>query len=379
MNVGILTFHNGINYGGTLQCYALQQVIEEMGHNVVVLNFAITQRRSFIKQNFDRLISISSFKDIKSILTALRGKKKHKLSALTTDETNTVKRYFDEYRKQLLHETERVNETNIASVANKLDCVVIGSDQVWADIHEKKPVFLAGWEPSFNGKRIAYAACTPVNCVQRPHRRKVKRLLKRFCGISTRDTHTKKVIPDSFGIDAKVVVDPTMLYQGWKKSEQRPINGGYILLYVLRGEIKGGITNAISLLRKKYPSRKVISILSPETSVIRGFEGIDEFVIPTPNEWIQLIANADVLLTDSFHGSVFASKFSVPFISYYNDASEGKFRLIELQQILDLKNNFVKNIDEMAASIENGIEYKLKNIPLIKESKEWLKSKLENQ
>lgn len=378
MKVGILTFHNGINYGGTLQCYALQQVIEEMGHNVVVLNFGITQRRSFIKQNFDRLVSISSFKDIKSIFTALKGKKKHKQNALTADEVNTVKRYFDEYRKGSLHETEKVNETTIGSVANELDCVVIGSDQVWADIHEKTPVFLAGWEPPFKGKRIAYAACTPVNCVQRPHRRKVKKLLQKFCGISTRDTHTKMVIPDKFGIEAKVVVDPTMLYQGWKKNEKRIINESYILLYILRGEIKGGITNAVNILKNKFPGRKIVSILSPETSVTRGFEGIDEFVIPTPDEWIQLIANADVLLTDSFHGSVFASKFNVPFISYYNENSEGKFRLIELEQTLGLKNNFVKDTDEMTTSIEKGIEYKLEKIPSIEESREWLKSKLES-
>ena len=33
MRIGIITFHNVVNYGGVLQCYALQQKLKEWGND----------------------------------------------------------------------------------------------------------------------------------------------------------------------------------------------------------------------------------------------------------------------------------------------------------------------------------------------------------
>ena len=38
-NIGILTYHYSTNYGGVLQAYALQKVIEEKGFNVEIINY----------------------------------------------------------------------------------------------------------------------------------------------------------------------------------------------------------------------------------------------------------------------------------------------------------------------------------------------------
>ena len=58
MKIGILTFHNGTNYGGFLQCFAMYRFLKDIGHNVSVIDFSSTQRRSFLKQNFDRILSV---------------------------------------------------------------------------------------------------------------------------------------------------------------------------------------------------------------------------------------------------------------------------------------------------------------------------------
>lgn len=376
MKIGIMTFYNGINYGGTLQCLATQSVLQELGHEVLIINYKATKRRGFLKKNLDRLVSVSSFNDIKAIIEGICKKKKKGSCALNPEEIKYVRKSFDEFRQKHFNETTLVNEDTIANVANGLDCIIIGSDQIWADIHEATPVYMGGWAPRYSGRLIAYAACSPLLKIERPYKKRTTELLKRFHGISTRDTHTKRVIPDSCNVESKVVVDPTMLYNGWNIPAERLIEEKYILLYILRREISGGVKESIRLIKEKYPNRKVVSILTGETSIKRGFEGVDEFIIPTPEEWVQLIAQSDVLFTDSFHGSVFASKYSKPFISYYNENSEGKYRLIELQNILNAKNNFVRDIEELKTSLEKGIEYKMQEIEQIKDSKNWLINKL---
>lgn len=356
MKIGILTFHYGVNYGGVLQCYALQEVLKEKGHQVSVIDFKATERRSRTRQLFDRTVSISSISDIKQIVLAFHKRRSDVIqpSSMSASELSDFEKKFVDFRNKYLDLTKSVDENAIAEVADLFDCIIIGSDQVWADIHERVPVYLGGWMPAFKGKLIAYAVCSPLSKIERPYLRRTEKLLNRFCGISTRDTHTKKIIPDRFKLPAKVVADPTMLFNNWNLKSPI-VSGPYVLLYILRKEIDGGLDSALDKIKCKFPNRKTVAVISPESSVNRKCKYIDEFVMPTPLEWVSLVANADFLFTDSYHGCVFATKFKVPFIAYYDIANGGKYRLLELASQIGLVDCFVSKSDSIVdVPVQNG-------------------------
>ena len=95
MKIGILTFHNGTNYGGFLQCFAMYRFLKDIGHNVSVIDFSSTQRRSFLKQNFDRILSVSSISDITDIFYAFLKKRPPAKLTMTEEEQER----YDAYNK----------------------------------------------------------------------------------------------------------------------------------------------------------------------------------------------------------------------------------------------------------------------------------------
>ena len=152
--IGILTFHNVINYGGVLQCMALQDFLKAYNYEVEVINY----KSKHIGKN-NKLIKFSSTSNlIKSVLTLpfnyIRKKRYNNFIKNNLILTNDVKNY-DELKK-LCEE--------------KYDYVIIGSDQVWnSEITENEAdvYFLE----NINVKKISYAASTgddkliDINCI----------------------------------------------------------------------------------------------------------------------------------------------------------------------------------------------------------------------
>ena len=54
MKIGILTFHSQLNYGGVLQCWALQTALEKMGHEVVVIDRWLSDDNYMLERGYDK-------------------------------------------------------------------------------------------------------------------------------------------------------------------------------------------------------------------------------------------------------------------------------------------------------------------------------------
>ncbi len=342
MKIGILTFHNGTNYGGFLQCFAMYRFLKDIGHNVSVIDFSSTQRRSFLKQNFDRILSVSSISDITDIFYAFLKKRPPAKLTMTEEEQEQAALLFSQARKNSLHLTGAVTETTIGVIAKQFDAIIIGSDQVWADIHEKQAVYLGEWRPAFSGRLLAYAACSPLKKIQRPYLKRNRKLLAGFAGISVRDQHTADIFENAYNIRYPVVADPTLLFRKWDEvAEPVRRNEKYILFYIIRQELEGTLANAAARLKKLYPGCRILTVLTTETKLDRNAAYIDEFVIPNPFQWVSLIRHAACVLTDSYHCALFSLQFSVPFFSYYREKDYGKYRFLELRNRFHLSDPFI--------------------------------------
>lgn len=346
MKIGILTMNYRRNYGGILQCIALQNTLKNMGHEVEVLRYQPLDKGRFrrkIKVLFSGLpVSVMGkyLYDIgKDFTASLFGKQK----PLSVKLLNNCKRFIDTN----INYTELCNEETIGTLLlkHRLDALIIGSDKIWGELAREQLVYMGDFNPRFQGKILSYAACTSFPFIPSYNKEKIHRLLLDFSAISVRDVYTRNLFRCFPDIDMKIVLDPTLLYD-FQPYLVRKDEEPYIFTYILGREIEGGHKVMIEQIRKKYGNIKIKAIvLSDESMDIVPY--VDEVIDDAdPSEWLNAIYNASFVYTDSFHGIVFSLKFRKPFVAYYTEPSRAT-RLIDLRDRLHLDRVIVSSVKDL--------------------------------
>ena len=362
MKVGILTMNYRRNYGGILQCVALQHALEEMGHTVEVIRFQSLEKGSFrrkIKLLFAGLpVSVLGkyLYDIGKDFIALSLGKQKPLSAQLLSK---CKRFVDTNIKY----TELCNEETIGNLIarHQMDAVVIGSDKIWGELARNQLVYMGDFRPPFKGRIISYAACSSFPFIPSYNKEKIHRLLHNFSAISVRDTYTRNLFKCYPDIDMQIVLDPTFLYD-FAPYLTNKTGESYVFTYILGREIEGGHKMMIEQIRKRFGNIRIKAfVLSDESMDIVPY--VDEVIDDAdPAEWLNAIHNASFVYTDSFHGIVFSLKFGKPFVGYYTEASRAT-RLIDLRDRLHLDRMIVSSVQDalQKESFANPIDYKSVN------------------
>jgi nitroreductase len=328
--VGIITLPLNRNIGGNLQAYALCQILRDLGHKPIFIN------RRAARKPADNLLSV--------------------------EETNFPDSLFS---NSIGFETRIPNadfiETNIAPISKlftssdalqkdfyryNLDAVITGSDQVWRPKYAKSllnDLYLQFIPDSLdNVKRISYAASFGAATWEYDKRQTTAayRLAQKFDYVSVREDSAIEISRDNLGVPAKHVLDPTMLltadhYASKFTLESDTSQGNRLLAYVLdinqsKADLIQSLANALNL--KAY------------------FTSGDEFQYPLPESghegnrsveaWLASLYNASFVITDSFHGTVFAILFNKPFISYGNP-KRGMARFLSILKMFGLENRLV--------------------------------------
>ena len=355
--IAILTMNYTMNFGGVLQCIALQETLKSMGHEVEVIRFSYKKDRFSITRIFQILYTYN-FKEIISIgrdmITAKFSKKQKKP---TTDIYKNSREFISKY----IDYTKLYNEDTIVELSEKYGAVVIGSDKIWGWVNRNKLVYFGCWINADKTDIISYAACSSVKVVPKFKEKEINTFLGKFKGVSVRDSYTKRIFQPLSKIDISVVLDPTFLYDFSQlfSVKESIIQEDYVLVYVLGKEIDGGHLSMINMIKEKYENHKVVAIV-----VDGNAQDIVEYAdivynAASPDIWINLIANSKFFYTDSFHGVVFALKYRVKFLSYYTEISRST-RLIDLSDRFGLSNQIVTSVNDAVAkkSIDFNLIYK---------------------
>ncbi|MDR1583468.1 MAG: polysaccharide pyruvyl transferase family protein, partial [Prevotellaceae bacterium] len=346
------------NYGGILQCLALQNLLKDKGHIVDVIRFRYEVNNGVFRKIalFVSLVfnKYGSFKDF--VVDFVLAKIYHKTKPVY-DEMLQSRHLFI---SKNINFTELVNEYTIGSIAKKYDAIIIGSDMVWSSMGKKYLIHLFDWEPEFEGLRFSYAACASYENVPNINRKKAKKLFKKFDALSVRDNTTSNLVYNAAGINPLIVADPTLLYDFKNFIGSAQYNESYIFVYILGDRIKGkGSHNTvISQIQEKYGKQKIIAIVMSEISI--DAESFADKVIynASPEDWINLIYYARFVYTDSFHGCIFSLKYKKQFLAYYTYAVRAT-RLLDLSKRYKLDKYIVSSIADMTEkkSIVEPIQY----------------------
>jgi len=373
MKIAILTqpLHN--NYGGNLQNFALQKVLKDLGHEPITVDrhSAVSLRTRLKLGYFKRLL-----------LHYLKGTPKPSFKAYFSSGHQEVirediSRFIDAY---IIKTPGFYSDLEVKKIFrnNSFDAVIVGSDQVWRPKYSPNiySYFLDFLEEDKNLKKIAYAASfgtedwefTPEQT------ERCKHLVQQFDLITLREKSAVNLVKNKFMIEAEFVLDPTLLLD--KEDYENLFNG-------LSLDSNKGIYTYI-LDKCDWKSQVVETAKTKlgleQFSNQHHAETFGEHKIPTIESWIKGFADADFVITDSFHGTVFAIIFNKPFISLVNSkrgASRFESILGELGLSERLIDDFDKEkIDELLESELNVESYELKLAELREKSRILLKDAL---
>lgn len=351
MKIGILTLQLGKNYGGVLQAFALQTVLERMGHQVEVMRWKQAEFKGFplYKAPF---VYAKRLLNGKEIFREYREQRENKI----------VYQNLQESVNHLIHYTKRTidNRKSLIDYCNKarFDVLIVGSDQVWRKSYgdtsffnkflpqksfpNLKTFYLDFVEDLNTRPRcISYAASLGVDYAEY-NRKEIETLgsfLRVFDMVSVREESGISLIRDVYKWrdDVQQVLDPTLLLT--KEDYIRLLNipstrtEPYLFYYVLddseqKEELLSNLSSQLSL-----PVKSIIPYSK---------EGIvEDRVLPSVEDWIASFANANFVLTDSFHGMVFSILFNKPFYVIGN-SKRGMSRFKSLLSLFNLEDRLIR-------------------------------------
>lgn len=295
MKIAVLTFHRAENFGAVLQVYALQTYLTKQGYEVRIIDYRSKAIESQY-QIFNPSILWSRKNIWISLCTYL-----HRFKHLVIRQTR--KRKYIDFRNRYLHLTSPIGK--IKRILD-FDAYIVGSDQVW-NLHLTggvDRVFFLDFPMRHGAKRISYAASSEHDPNRSLHQRghEIARMLKAFHAISVREEFLKEDLQPYVSCNIQVCLDPTFLLNksDYLKLAVKPKESNYILVYhMLLTEQGARLAEQIA----EESGCKVIEIYGgyPERGVKDSYR-----LDVGPLELLGYIANADKVITTSFHGLSFS-------------------------------------------------------------------------
>lgn len=337
-SVGIITIHRIFNFGSILQAYALYRVIEDLGYDVEIIDYRFPN--SFqVSKNISskrRLICAScgiKQKLLKCCYALALLKQHHKMLVAI---------------KKMLKTSSVVYSTPeaLTKIAEKYDIFVTGSDQVWNPRYTKgDPSFLL-YFASDSKRKIAYAASFGVSEIKDEYKAVYKELLLRYDVISVREKSGVDLVgqlTDGIKI-ATTVLDPTLLltYKQWNEliPSERLIKERYVLCYFLNYTFNAfPYADDLAEHVHNITGYRVVRLGRPPMKFLNT--GQKFYVNAGPYEMMQLVRDAELVLTTSFHGTAFAVNFGVPVYSIIKDRMGNDSRQLNLLKLVQLDNRII--------------------------------------
>ena len=340
MRIGILTQPLYTNYGGLVQCYALQTVLQRMGHETIVL-----------QREFDRKYSFREgcIYYAKHLVKMLLGRRESWHYVVSQEKRDYIaKNTYQFIEKNINPRSEHIYTTEqLAAAVDSLhlDAIIVGSDQVWRPDYSPciSNYFLDFLPENSKIRRISYAASFGGDdWTFLPERtEQCASLLQKFDAVSVREKSAIKLCKEHFGVDAVQTLDPTLLLDAedyLKLCLERKGSRGNLFCYVLdMNPQKQAIINRIASETGKKAFESMPA-LPPDTYNLYG--DIDKCVYPPVEDWLSAFNEADMVVTDSFHGTVFSIIFNKPFFVIGNEG-RGLARFQSLLSMFGLEGRMI--------------------------------------
>jgi len=353
IKAGIITFHCADNFGAVLQVYGLQEIIKEMNIEVEIIDF----RPQELTEPYNHTVNfVRNYKK-----NGCPGVAKLLLSKLYNYRNieNRLKS-FNKFRNKYLNVSDNKYKTSKDLLYNppKYNYYLTGSDQVWNPYFKKAigDSYFLDFVDDKSSIKISYAASI-AEVVEDELFEDYNKYINTFDYISIREKSSLEFIKSVSNKDVFVTLDPTLLLDKnkWKIISKKPeTKEKYILVYDLQNN------NELNRLANKLSEEMGLKIISYSNKKNYN-NSIQSFRFKGPEEFLGLFENAELILTSSFHGTVFSVINNKPFYTIPH-TTRGS-RMIDLLRTLNLEDRIIYTEEDLKGNDYN-INYDKVNILL---------------
>ena len=306
MRIALLSFHNAANFGAALQAYALQHALEQKGHECKYINYVNDTRRHQYSMSFlfwDSLRKGQFASAVKYLIGA--------------PFLLTRKRKFGKFYKKYLHTTEREyrNSQEATSLNPLFDRFIVGSDQVWNPVNNgHDTAFLLDYVEDPR-KKISYSSSFGLSELDDDMKERYRKCFLTFHSLSVREKIGQRIVEELIGKTPELVLDPVMLLtmQDWRTLASG-VNGTkekYIFTYTNRDQqINSFMKTGYHLGDKKVYK---LSRFTKPSDFIDSSIRVKYWM--SPLEFVDVIDNADLVVSASFHCLAMAILLNKPFVA----------------------------------------------------------------
>ena len=345
--IGIITYHNTVNYGALLQAFALQSKIKDLGAECDIIDYHcknIEEKENIIFPHFQFNL-IKYFKKLRAFYHANKKKKS----------------MYNFSKNNMFFSKEDYDISNIKKANDNYDMIFTGSDMVFE-------TGINGGDMSYylnfadESKRYSYAACLGREKIDDKYVDTCINELKKFQYLSVREIQTQEYLSNLLGRKVNLDVDPTLLYDCffWEKLEERPldmINSNFLLLYFVNEDMP-----EFKLAKKIARENDYdIYIITDRKKKVDGCKVISYASV---GEFLYYIHHASLVITASFHGMVFSINYNTNFMYFSKNKNNTKLdnmaKLVKCtdrqlsSDIIPIVNCDFKFINDTIARLKNS-------------------------
>jgi len=316
--IGILTFHASHNNGSMLQALALQRILSEKSTlPVEIIDFSNSEQKNM----YSPLPKAKNLKKlIKKMILLLNHKQMNKQFA-----------EYEDFKRAYFQLSDRSFETveDFLPYLTDYKAIVVGSDQIWniKCIDADDFYFL---DKVSGVLKYAYAVSFGANnpFVLQEKRGKYESLLSEFSAISVRERNAQRWIKQAMETNVDICLDPTMLlnrfeWEGLVDVGDNPIiEGDYIFFYCFSISCKE--QKFLKEISMKY--HMPVYFMDAREWTLRVCMRNDIKLIKRygPSVYLNIVKNAKLFVTTSFHGTAFASIYEKCFWYIKNEDANGQ-------------------------------------------------------
>lgn len=295
MKICTITCQNANNHGARLQCYALVRYLQKQGHEVEVIDY---------RPNGDGRAKLwywpgSSLKEWVKLFVRLPQRIR----------ANKRQTYFEAFSQKYIPRTRiYYNIDALRKDPPQADLYIAGSDQIWNTTlrNGTDPAYYLDFGPK-ETRRVAFAASFAIPEIAEEHKNWVQKNLLRFDKITVREQSALRIL-QNLGLVGTQQEDPVFLLSQDEWNQVADCTGTgekYVLVYdfYLGDDIK-----AIAQKEARVRNCKIYAICHESLSYADK-----NFVYAGPETFVSLIKHAQCVISNSFHGTVFAIIYHVPF------------------------------------------------------------------
>lgn len=378
MRVATLTWLHNHNYGSILQAYALQRFLIQLGFETKCIDYLPSRNQKLLNWvrcgNSPRL-----FWDRARAFFHSREERQH----FRGESVRQFDRFVDEHMATTRRCSSSKDLKKVSEEEN-FDVYICGSDQIWSPELLNLNFYLKFLGDSTVSPRIAYGPSFGSTDASQRKRRLISQELRKFTAISVREDVGVEFLKE-LGVEGGVqVVDPVLLLcrSQWEDlfSKVESNSAPFIICYFLDG-------------REEYweAARAIADVLSCGIVALIGHNTYsapsDIFSVfsLSPEQWLSYISQANFVLTDSLHCSMFSVIFHKDFFCFErkigNSPNSQNSRLHSFMRMTGLENRLIASWDNSLLDMNLSISFDSVNSSmsnLIDFSKKWLISTLEN-